>query len=460
MDRRTLLIAGGFVLAGGPALAKPAQPLGLNLAPDFVDGPREATTADVEASWWRLFEDPDLDRLVSAALQANYDIAGGRARLAAARAQLRETRTSRWPFGGVSAEYARRRSSGGSDDQNAISLGAQASWEIDLFGRLGRGIDAGAADLGGAQAALRGLQASVAAETASAYFQLRGAQHQLAIARQSVERQREVLHLTRAMEAMGTGTVVAIRRSGAELHSVEAELPLLEADMASARHRLAILTGQTPQGFEPPRTPPQLRAATVRQFGVGTPETLLRRRADIQVAAHRIAASSARFEQAHASLFPRVTLTGVIGILASTVGGLGVADALGWSAGPSLQWNVFDLPALRARKAARQAEVDEAVASYHQTVLEALAEVEDALSLYGAVTERLASLSLGAAAAREAATLAATRFRLGEGQHLEVLDAQRSSQLADAALARAATDHLLSLVGIHRALGGGWEVGD
>lgn len=458
MDRRTLLIAGGFALAGGPAFANPAEPVGMNLATSFVDGPRQATTADVEASWWKLFEDPDLDRLISTALRTNHDITAGRARLAAARAQLQEARTSRWPFAGVSAEYARGRQSGGSDDHNVISLGAQANWEIDLFGRLSRGIDAAAADLGGAQAALRGVQASVTAETASAYFQLRGAQHQIAIARQSVERQRDVLRLTSATEAVGTGTVLAVRRSVAELRSVEAELPLLEADMASARHRLAILTGQTPQGFEPPRASLQLRAAPVREFGVGTPESLLRRRADIQAAAHRIAATSARFEQAHASLFPRVNLTGVIGILASTVGGLGVADALSWSGGPRLQWDVFNLPALRARKAARQAEADEAVAGYRQTVLAALAEVEDTLSLYAATTQRLASLSAGASAAREAATLAATRFRLGEGQYLEVLDAQRSSQLADAALARTATDHLLSLVGIHRALGGGWQV--
>lgn len=458
----------GFLLAmlGGCATAgKDYAPPESRAPVAYAARPAGVSGADVEVRWWRTFGDPALDQLIVRALSANLDAKLAVARLDEARALGRAARTARLPGGGLNASYQRRRLADPERfgalprDVDSLRVGAEAGWELDLFGRIGRSIEAAQAEVGGASALLQDVRVSVAADVASRYFELRGAEAASRVARASVANQQRSLDVTRKLAALGGGARFDVVRAEAQLRAVEATVAPIEQRIAVARHALAVLLGETPEGFDlPPDTSPALpQVATV---AVGTPAELLRRRPDIEAAERNLAAASARAGAARAELFPTVRLTGLIGLLAGSLGSLASGGALSFAAGPSLDWGVFDLPRLRAQVGAADARTDAALVVYHRTVLDALREVEDALATYGAVRTRMARLTERAIASREAARLASIRFREGEGQFLDVLEAERARVDAESELVEAQAQHLLSVVGIYRALGGGWEVCD
>jgi multidrug efflux system outer membrane protein len=435
----------------------------LTEAPDaYVAEPVGVGNAAVETAWWKLFGDPALDGLIAEALAANLDARLAVARLDEARALAGVSRAGRLPGGGVDAGYQRRRladgerSGGQPREGDALRLGAEASWEIDLFGRVRRGVEAAEAEVGGAEALLRSARAAVTADVASQYFKLRGSEAALAVARRQIETQRRSLDVTRKLERAGAGARFDIVRAEAALAAVEATLPGIEQRISTARHGLAVLLGKTPQSF----TGPAATTASlprIAQIGVGAPADLLRRRPDIAAAERALAAATARRGVAEAELFPTVRLSGFIGLLAGGFESLFTGGALAFAGGPSLDWGVFDMPRLRAQVRVADARTDVALIDYHRTVLNALRDVEDALVAYGTIRTSLAMRDQQVGASREAARMASVRFREGEGQYLDVLDAERSLYEAEATLVAARADHLLSVVEIHRALGGGWE---
>lgn len=429
----------------------------------YAAQPAGVEDAAIETAWWKLFGDPALDRLIAEALAANLDARLAVARLEEARALAGVSRAARLPGGGVDAAYQRRRLAdaerpvGQPREGDVLRLGAEASWEVDLFGRIRLGIEAAEAEVGGAEALLRSARAAVTADVASHYFELRGSEAALAIARRQIETQRRSLEITHKLEGAGAGARFDVLRAEAALSAVEATLPGIERRISAARHALAVLLGQAPQSFAGPA------AATaglpqIAQIGVGAPADLLRRRPDIAAAERALAAATARRGVAEADLFPAVRLSGIIGLLAGGFESLFSGGALAFSSGPSFDWGVFDMPRLRAQVRAADARVDAALIDYHRVVLIALRDVEDALTTYGAVRTSLAMRDQQVGASREAARMALVRFREGEGRYLDVLDAERSLYEAEATLVAARTDHLLSVVEIHRALGGGWEV--
>lgn len=444
--------------------------VGSNYAPPQIETPGAYAAqpagvedAAIETAWWKLFGDPALDRLIAEALAANLDARLAVARLEEARALASVSRAARLPGGGVDAAYQRRRLAdaerpvGQPREGDVLRLGAEASWEVDLFGRIRLGVEAAEAEVGGAEALLRSARAAVTADVASHYFELRGSEAALAIAHRQIETQRRSLEATYKLERAGAGTRFDVVRAEAALSAVEATLPGIEQRISDARHALAVLLGRAPQSFAGPA------AATaslpqIAQIRVGAPADLLRRRPDIAAAERSLAAATARRGVAEADLFPTVRLSGFIGLLAGGFESLFGGGALAFSGGPSLDWGVFDMPRLRAQVRVADARVDAALIDYHRTVLIALRDVEDALTTYGAVRTSLAMRDQQVGASREAARMASVRFREGEGQYLDVLDAERSLYEAEATLVGARTDHLLSVVEIHRALGGGWEV--
>lgn len=415
-----------------------------------------------ETAWWRQFGDPALDGLIAEALAANLDTRLAVARLDEARALAGVSRARRLPGGGVDAGYQRRRladaerSGGQPREGDALRVGAEASWEIDLFGRVRRGVEAAEAEVGGAEALLRSARAAVTADVAGHYFELRGSEAALAVGRRQVEIQRRSLDVTRKLESAGAGARFDIVRAEARLAAVEATLPGIEQRIGTARHALAVLLGQAPQGFVVPAATTSL--PQIAQIEVGAPADLLRRRPDITAAERALAAATARRGVAEADLFPTVRLSGFIGLLAGGFESLFSGGALAFSGGPSLDWGVFDMPRLRAQVRVADARTDAALIDYHRTVLGALRDVEDALVAYGAIRTGLAMRDRQVGASREAARMASVRFREGEGQYLDVLDAERGLYEAEATLIDARMQHLLSVVEIHRALGGGWEV--
>lgn len=431
----------------------------------YAAQPAGVSNNSIETAWWSLFRDPALDALITEALAANLDARLAVARLDEARALARVSRAGLLPSGSVGASYQRRRLAdterpgGQARESDTLRLGAEVSWEIDLFGRVRRGAEAAGAEVGGAEALLRSARAAVVADVASRYFELRGNEAALTTAHRQVEIQRRSVELTRKLEAAGAGARFDIIRAEARLSAVEAVLPQHEQRISAAHNALAVLLGRPPQGFKGPGpSAPGTKLPQVAKISVGTPAELLRRRPDIAAAERTLAATHARLGIARADLFPTVRLTGFIGLLTGGFGSLFTSGALAFSGGPALDWGVFDMARLRAQVGVADARADAALIEYHRTVLTALREVEDALSAYGAVRTRLASLTEQATASREAARMASVRFREGEGQYLDVLEAERTLYEAEAMLIDARAQHLVTVVEIYRSLGGGWEV--
>ena len=337
------------------------------------------------------------------------------------------------------------------------SLGFDAAWEIDLFGHVRRSVEAARADLGVERENFRDAQVTVAAEIARNYFELRGAQKRLVVARENLQSQERTLELTRLLDEVGRGSELDVERSRARLKATEATIPQLEAAEKQAGYRLAVLVGQRPGALDQ-----ELRPAAVATYAkplpIGDPTELLRRRPDVRAAERQLAAATARVGMATADLFPRVNVTGFIGFLSGDVGRLfGTtpgSDARAWSVTPTVTWAAFDLGSVHARLRASEAQSDAAAANYERVVLVALEDTENSLLAYSARQAQLKDLAEQAAASRRAAELAATQYREGVADFLVLLDAQRTQLDAEDSVAQAETAVNVAVVAIYKALGG------
>jgi len=413
-----------------------------------------------EAKWWGQFGDSTLDGLVARALGGDFDLKIAAARVQEARALLGAAKRSRWPD--VSTEFAHSESHGqqpgfgdGRLDIKSNDVGFATLWELDLFGRVRRGVEAAGADAGAADARLRDAQVIVAAEVARNYLELRGVQKRLAVARTNLDYQRETSDLTKRRYGLGRGTQLDVSSAQARFSATEAEIPALAAAEVVAANRLAVLLGLRPGALTSELAPREL-APHLTTLAVGAPEDLLKRRPDIRAAERELAASTARVGLAKADLFPRLSLTGFIGFIAGDASDLGESQSRAWSLTPALTWGGFGSGG-RARVVAAEARTDAALATYEGTVLRALEETENAFAVYGAQRQRLSSLIEQASASREAAELARVRYREGAVDFLRLLDAERTLLQAEDALAGGETDLNTAVVLIYKALGGGWE---
>jgi len=413
-----------------------------------------------ESKWWGQFGDPVLDGLVARALGGDLDLKIAAARVTEARAMLGAAKRTRWPDVTVDAAHSQSHGQqpGFGDERLDIKsndVGFATLWELDLFGRVRRGVEAAGAEAGAAEARLRDAQVLVAAEVARNYLELRGAQKRLGVARANLEYQRETLELTKTRYGLGRGTQLDVSSAQARFSATEAEIPSLVAAEAVAANRLAVLVGLRPGGLTDELAPREI-APHLTTLAVGAPEDLLKRRPDIRAAERELAAATARIGLAKADLFPRLTLTGFLGFIAGDASDLGESQSQAWSLTPAFTWAGIGSGG-RARVHVAEARTDAAVAAYEGTVLRALEETENAFAVYGAQRQRLSSLIEQAAASREAAELARVRYREGAVDFLRLLDAERTLLQAEDALAGGETDLNTSVVLIYKALGGGWE---
>lgn len=446
----------------GPNYSPPSLPSS-QFPTSFSEPPAGLGSGAVEVKWWRTFDDQALDTLIQRALAANHDIGIAAVRLEEAKAMLGESRQGFLPGGGAALGYENRRRSEvetppGQSRQIETYRGAvDASWEIDLFGRVRRSVEAAQAQAGSREALLRGVQASVAATVAATWFELRGIEAELAVAADISQSQRESLNLVERLMHAGSATEFDRLRAEALLHHVEADLPELERRRAASSNALAILLGEMPQTFRPPDASPEREALAVQTIAVGNPAALLSRRADIAAAERTLAAATARIGVETAGLYPDVQVHGSIGLVAGSLDEINGSGALSSFIGPVIRWSLFDTGRVRARIAASEARTKEALIVYDRTVLRALHETDDAFKAYGAAGSMLGLRLLESAANREAARLARMRFSAGEGIYLNVLEAERSDFASRRALAVARTHQRLAVVSIYKALGGGWE---
>ncbi|HEX5208120.1 MAG TPA: efflux transporter outer membrane subunit [Steroidobacteraceae bacterium] len=419
--------------------------------------------APAQTEFWKQFDDPVLNGMIGDALAANYDLRIALGRLVQARALRNESRFDLAPTVTASGGYTKQRvpavenPGGGAYTSKLYDAGFDATWELDFFGGVRRSIEARNAELEGEEANLHDAQVSVIAEVARNYFELRGAQTQLAVARGNVKNQQQVLALAQAQLEAGSGTDLDVARAQSQLSTTLSTIGPLEAAVSRSIHRLGVLTGRDPDALTDVLSAPHELPPLPQIVPVGTPEELLRRRADIRSAERNLAASTALVGVAVSDLFPKVTFTGNFGYAAAEPAGLGSAASRSYMIGPGITWAAFNLGRVHAEIAGARAGAVIALDQYHGTVLNALQETEDALVTHARDRDQLLHAQDAARASATAAKLAQIRYKGGMVDFLSVLDAERTQLETEDALARSRTEAATSLIAVYKALGGGWE---
>ena len=444
--------------AVGPNYRKPETPVAQTFG---AAEPAVYTPEQAQVQFWKQFGDETLDRLVDDSLNANHDLRIAVGRLAEARAARHQ---SLYDLGPTVTAHGRHTTQELSQVQfgfpyttSYYDVGFDATWELDLFGRVRRSVEASSAQLQGAEANLHDAQVSVIAEVARTYFELRGQQNQLAVARQNVENQQATFNLTDARLKAGRGTEFDTSRASAQLSTTLATIDPLEAAVQRSIHRLSVLTGRDPNALQSLLTPVKDLPDLPKTLAVGDPGTMLRRRPDIRVAERQLAASNAEIGVAVGDYFPKVTFTGSFGYEAKSLTALGASSTRAYTIGPGISWAAFDLGRVHAQVAGAKARKNTAVAQYEQTVLKALEETENALVTHARTRDQLVHAADAAQSSAQAAQLARVRYEGGIVDLLEVLDAERTQLQDEDRLAQTRTDTATSLIAVYKALGGGWE---
>ncbi|MGE4542728.1 MAG: efflux transporter outer membrane subunit [Pedobacter sp.] len=413
--------------------------------------------------WWSSFGDPLLDRLITQAETANLDVRQSIARVREARAYLGVARGSWWPEANAEGSAIRQRSSkngrysNGGNTDTLYSAGLDASWELDLFGRISRSVEAAKADYQASEEDRGDVLISMYAEVARTYFDIRTYQARLAAAEGNINSQKQVLRLTRSRFRNGLATGLDVAQAEQVLASSQAAVPPLKVGLNQAFNTLAVLLGQAPGSLSEELENPAPIPVPPSQLAVGVPADLLRQRPDIRRAERQLAAQTARIGVAKADLYPRLSLSGTFAFEALDVGDLLQGSSKAFGFGPTLRWLLFDGGRVRAQIAVEDARAEQALLTYEQTVLNALNEVENALSQYLNQRTRLEALDRSVQSGQRSLKLATRLYRDGLVDFQNVLDAQRALFDNENQQAAARGNTSIYLVQVYKALGGGWN---
>src|SRR3989441_5220224 len=443
-----------------PATTSPEGPHPLAPAPVGRGGTKDEPP--VSSDYWDQLRDTTLSRLVGEVLRGNLDVRSARARVSAARSDRVRSVLDLTPSATLAVGYSRQRLSSASfpgsfgafPDQNVWDAGVNASWDLDLFGGIRHTVQARGALADVAQEDLRDVQVSLTAEVARAYFELRGAQEQLLVARQNAENQRRRFGLTRQRLDAGRGSAFDTERPQAQLSSTLASIPAREAQVAAAQYRIGTLVGRSPTDLareleQTGQLPPLPEVTTI-----GTPEAVVRYRPDVAAAERFAAAQGALVGAAKASYLPRLTIGASVGYAAPEFNSVGNRETLRYAVGPVITWPGLNLGRGKAEVDAAQAREEAARGQYGRGVLAAVEDVETSLSRYRAARLRVERLHDASAASERAAELARLRFSEGVTDFLQVLDAERTQLEAQDRLAQGRSDAATAYAALYKAVGG------
>jgi NodT family efflux transporter outer membrane factor (OMF) lipoprotein len=480
-NMRTLVSLAAF-LAGctvGPDYQPPDATL-----PARFSGAEPAAAAAAIAQWWRAFDDRQLDRLIEQAMRDNPDVLTAASRVHEARLQEIVAGAPLWPSLQASDQAARTHLSGNAislgnlgtltggavssgagnslsslglpgTDFNTYQLGFDASWELDLFGKTRRGMEAARDSTGAATWNRRDTQVSLTAEVANTWFALRAAQSRLQVAEAELARQQSLLAVVQTRQRTGLATGLDVAQQDTQLTAAAAAVPPLEAEIETRRHALAVLAGEPPETLDLPVV--TAATATPPTVPPGLPSDLLRRRPDIRSAERQLAAAAANIGVAVADYYPQITLTASPSLISTALSNLLTWGSRNLSLTAGLAWPLFNAGTTTAKVGIANEHQQQALLAYRKTVLTALRDVEDALSQYQSDTDRQAALHRSLSAAGAAADIAGGQYRAGLIPFSTVLtteaaltSAQDQSVQADASLNQ-------DLVALYKALGGGWS---
>src|SRR5215467_5000634 len=421
-----------------------------------------STTPDLTA-WWRRFGDPVLDTLIDRAVAKNVDLRIALANVQEARALRGVAGADQFPAINASGAYSRVKDSestrtlppGFDPEHHLFLVGLDASWELDIWGRVRRSVEAADATLEATEDNRRDALVIVLAEVARNFVELRSAQQRILIAQDNIQTQQEVVDLTRARFDAGLATDVDVSQARALLATAQAQVPALRAARDQAIHRLAVLVGDAPANLLDELRRIDRIPAALPSVPIGLPSELVRRRPDVRRVERELAAATARVGVATADLFPRFSLTGTLGVAAIDAGKLFTGASRFSSIGPEMVWPIFAGGRIRANIRVQNARQEAALARYEQTVLGALEETENALVAYGEEHARQQRLGEAVDASQVALTLSRELYVRGLVDFLTVLDNQRSLYTAQDQRVQSEQTLIVSLIAIYKALGGG-----
>lgn len=445
------------------------------VAPEF-EGPEafkapQAGGLAVEAAdlneWWQRFEDPLLNSLITETLTGNLDLKAALVRIEEARALRGIVAADQVPTIDVSGSRVRTQQSRetvlgnfGPRRFGTYSVGLEADWELDIWGRIRRSVEAADAEISASGEEARLVLVSLMAETASTYIEWRRVLEQLNIAGTNVELQSQTVQLTENQFKANLVSQLDVAQARSLLQSTRATIPSLRVAEWKARNRLAVLTGVAPGTLALDENVGRGIPRAAGKVGTGVPAELIRRRPDIRLAERLLAAQTARVGVAEGDLYPRFSFMGNIGFDALDLDDLVASRAVRYGFGPSLRWNIFDRTRVRGAVDVADARVDAALLEYENTVLLALEEVENAMVLYAESQGREEALKLAVTEARRAVDISRDQYRQGLVGFQSVIDTQNRQFSLEADLANVQADISTSLIGLYRAMGGGWEARD
>lgn len=456
-----------FVLAGcalGPDYVRPSAPV----SAAYKEAPRAggalwlpAAPADTlrRGDWWRLFDDPELDRLAAEVDAANPTVAAAVASYRQAEALVREARAAIFPALSLSASA--RRSGGGSSSNsigsssgNSFAASLDGNWAPDFWGRVGRSVESARAGEQASAADLAAARLSAQGAMAIDYFALREADFEAELLARTIEGYERALQITQNRYGAGVVARTDVLQAQTQLATTRSSLATVRANRERFEHAIGVLTGKAPGDFSLAVRPWN---AVVPALPIGVPSELLQRRPDIAAAERQVAAANAQIGIERAGYFPSLTIGASLGNSSSRLGDLfKVSDAL-WSIGVSLAQTVFDAGATSARVSGAEAARDVAVARYRQTVLTAFQGVEDQLTNARAQAEQAELLKEASDAADQTEQQILNRYRAGQLGYTDVVTAQASALSARRSLVQMAVNRQVTAITLIQALGGGWD---
>jgi multidrug efflux system outer membrane protein len=425
--------------------------------------PEETAKAEAaslgDQKWWEVFQDEQLQALIRTALQQNYDVRIAAAHILEAQAHLGITRSNQYPTVSGGAQIASQRTPKTlqfpATEETAGQLTLSATWELDFWGKYRRATEAARATLRATEWGRRAVINTLVADVASAYFQLRALDLQLSISKETLSSRQDSLRLTQILADHGSTSLLDVRQAEQLVFTAGAEIPFLEQEIEQEENLISVLLGQNPGPVARGRklteqpSPPTVPA--------GLPSALLERRPDIHDVEQRLIAANAEIGVAKAAYFPEISLTGTGGFQSPALVNLFSGPAGLWTFGSTLLQPIFTAGRIRSNVRLTEAQQQEVLLLYQQTIQGAFRDVSDALIAYRKTREFRIQQQLLVQSARDAARLSDMRYRGGVTSYLEVLTNDTNYFTADLALVQAQFNELQALVQLYNALGGGWQ---
>ena len=458
-----------FLLSGcqvGPDYVRPEYSVPDQWHQKAVQG-LENGSADLQ-TWWKVFNDPVLENLIQRSSTENLDLQIAYARVMESRAQLGVAAGEYWPGVDAVGAYSRSRPSENgllsglpvtsSDQLNLHSVGVDSSWEIDVFGRISRSVESAQAFLEASVENYRDVLVSLYSEVAQSYIDMSSVQARIRYAQNNIKLQQNTLTLTRKRREAELVPELDVQQAELVLASTESTIPVLRQSEAQAIHRLSVLLGQSPSFLYNELTTASKIPDVPVDITVGLPTELLRQRPDIRRAERILASQTADIGIATAGLYPAFSLSGTFALEAQQIKEIGEWDSRKWGFGPAMRWNLFDGDRIKSSIKVQEAQAEQAMVNYEQTILLALEEVENTMVAFSEEKQRVEALERSVSAAQKSVELVKTLYEIGLTDFQNVLDMQRALTNQQDQLAESRGRVAKNLVRIYTALGGGWSV--